>query len=204
MLKGTSVQDNFRIGNSVQNLYAEPVSPDAKGSIVVIKDFNPFLDTIELHLPEHSSFVWDQILYRKDPQPNSHTIVDRVLLTDEGGNERAAERFISQPILDSYGREVIHSYVLHEYKPVDSENFILLNPTLPTVYETTADSRIKVSGDNVDGGKLTAKIFYPRSGDEKGIDRIVLQWQKSIDNGVNWVDINGETSDVMDIPNNTV
>ena len=41
-----------------------------------------------------------------------------MLATDEG-NERAAERFLSQPILDSYGREVVHSYVLQEYRPND-------------------------------------------------------------------------------------
>ena len=117
--EGTAVQDEFRIGDSRQNLYGIPVNQEAEGSIVVIKDFNPFLDTVELYLPEDASFVWDQILYRKDPQADPAGFADRVLATDEGGNERAAERFLSQPILDSYGREVVHSYVLQEYRPND-------------------------------------------------------------------------------------
>ena len=118
VLQGTAVQDEFRIGDSRQNLYGVPVTAGAEGSIVVINDFNPFLDTVELYLPEDASFVWDQILYRKDPDG----FADRVLASDEGGNERAAERFLSQPILDSYGREVIHSYVLQEYRPNDFDD----------------------------------------------------------------------------------
>ena len=50
VLEGTAVQDEFRIGDSRQNLYGIPVNQGAEGSIVVIKDFNPFLDTVELYL----------------------------------------------------------------------------------------------------------------------------------------------------------
>ncbi|MFM8526399.1 MAG: hypothetical protein ACKOCM_12390, partial [Cyanobacteriota bacterium] len=122
VLSGTAVEDVFRLGDAHQNLYGTPVSSGANGTIVVIDDFNPFLDTIELYLPEDASFVWDQILYRKDPEAPtapSGGFSDRVLATDEGGNERAAERFLSQPILDSYGRKVLYSYALQEYRPTD-------------------------------------------------------------------------------------
>ena len=45
LLKGSAVEDQFRIGDSKQNLYGTPVGANAKGTIVVIDDFNPFLDT---------------------------------------------------------------------------------------------------------------------------------------------------------------
>ena len=165
VLQGTAVQDEFRIGDSRQNLYGVPVSADAEGSIVVIDDFNPFLDTVELYLPEDASFVWDQILYRKDPDG----FADRVLASDEGGNERAAERFLSQPILDSYGREVIHSYVLQEYRPTDY--------TGNSVDLGLRGAVLRINSI-IDGVRAPETLIF-----FNGIDQDLLQFQTSFNEG---------------------
>jgi len=117
VLQASPLSDQFRLADSDGFLFGSDDSlsnEQQSNSVVVIQDFNPFLDTVQLYEPEDASFVWDQVLYRKDPVKGDH-----VFSFDEGGNELAAERYLSQPILDSYGRNIVYSYVLQELR--DSE-----------------------------------------------------------------------------------
>ena len=55
---------------------------DDNANVVVIKDFNPFMDTLVLHEPEDASFVWDQVLYPKDAASG-----DLIIAADKGSND---------------------------------------------------------------------------------------------------------------------
>ena len=48
-----------------------------------------------------------------------------IIAADKGSNELAAERYLSQPIKDSYGRDISHSYVIHELRDFDLRGSLL-------------------------------------------------------------------------------
>ena len=123
VMQGTVLSDEFRIGDRHGFFYREDLgtaNSDDNANIVVIKDFNPFMDTLVLHEPEEASFVWDQVLYPKDAANG-----DLIIAADKGSNELAAERYLSQPIKDSYGRDISHSYVIHELRDFDLRGSLL-------------------------------------------------------------------------------
>ena len=59
-MQGTVLSDEFRIGDRHGFFYREDpgtANSDDNANVVVIKDFNPFMDTLVLHEPEDASFV---------------------------------------------------------------------------------------------------------------------------------------------------